>query len=110
MVGANLVLTVALLPLAFVRSADLVWIVYVVAFTASLLARFLRPAEAAMLPRLVEKRDLVAANPLGAFAANTERLVGPTVRRIVAGIYGLGAAAGVDDATSLLGAVHGTWV
>ncbi|TME66892.1 MAG: MFS transporter [Chloroflexi bacterium] len=105
MVVANLVLTVALLPLAFVRSADLVWIVYVVAFTESLLARFLRPAEAAMLPRLVEKRDLVAANSLGAFAANTARLVGPTVGGIVAGLYGLGAVAAVDSATFLIAAV-----
>ena len=105
MVVANLVLTVALLPLAFVRSADLVWIVYVVAFTESLLARFLRPAEAAMLPRLVEKRDLVAANSLGAFAANTARLVGPTVGGIVAGLYGLGAVAAFDSATFLIAAV-----
>ena len=105
MVVANLVLAVALLPLAFVRSADLVWIVYVVAFTESLLARFLRPAEAAMLPRLVEKRDLVAANSLGAFAANTARLVGPTVGGIVAGLYGLGAVAAVDSATFLIAAV-----
>ena len=110
MVVANLVLTVALLPLAFVRSADLVWIVYVVAFTESLLARFLRPAEAAMLPRLVEKRDLVAANSLGAFAANTARLVGPTVGGIVAGLYGLGAVAAFDSATFLIAAVLVTLV
>src|SRR5438067_684006 len=58
MVVAHLLLTVAVLPLAFVRSADLVWIAYVVAFTESLLARFLRPAEAAMLPRLVEPLEL----------------------------------------------------
>ena len=110
MVVANLVLTVALLPLVFVRSADLVWIVYVVAFTESLLARFLRPAEAAMLPRLVEKRDLVAANSLGAFAANTARLVGPTVGGIVAGLYGLGAVAAVDSATFLIAAALVTLV
>ena len=110
MVVANLVLAVALLPLAFVRSADLVWIVYVVAFTESLLARFLRPAEAAMLPRLVEKRDLVAANSLGAFAANTARLVGPTVGGIVAGLYGLGAVAAVDSATFLIAAALVTLV
>src|SRR5438105_14377502 len=58
MVVANLVLTVALLPLAFVRSADLVSIVYVVAFTVSLLARFLPPAGSAMLPLLVDKPDV----------------------------------------------------
>ncbi|TMF78888.1 MAG: MFS transporter [Chloroflexi bacterium] len=76
MVAANLILTFAILPLAFVRSADDVWIVYFVAFTESLVARFLRPAEGAMLPRLVDQRDLVAANALGSFASNTSRLGG----------------------------------
>ncbi|HEY8786172.1 MAG TPA: MFS transporter [Candidatus Limnocylindria bacterium] len=104
MVITNVLLTVALLPLAFVRSAELVWVVYIVAFTESLLGRFLRPAEAAMLPRLVEKGDLVAANSLGAFAANSSRLVGPTIGGIVAGIYGLGAVAAFDSATFLIAA------
>jgi len=58
MVIANLVLTFAILPLALVRSADDVWIVYLVAFTESLVARFLRPAEGAMLPRLVDEIDV----------------------------------------------------
>ena len=63
-----------------------------------------------MLPRLVEKRDLVAANSLGAFAANTARLVGPTVGGIVAGLYGLGAVAAVDSATFLIAAALVTLV
>jgi MFS family permease len=104
MVVANLLLAVAILPLVFVRSADLVWIVYIVAFTESLLGRFARPAEAAMLPRLVEKGDLVAANSLGAFAANTSRLVGPTIGGVVAGLYGLGAVAVLDSVTFLIAA------
>jgi Na+/melibiose symporter-like transporter len=104
MIIANLLLATAILPLALVRSAELVWIVYVVAFAESLLGRFVRPAEAAMLPRLVEKRDLVAANSLGAFAANTARLVGPTIGGIVAGLYGLGAVAACDSATFLIAA------
>lgn len=110
MVVANLLLAVAILPLAFVRSAELVWIVYVVAFTESLLGRFVRPAEAAMLPRLVDKSDLVAANSLGAFASNTARLVGPTLGGILAGIYGLGAMAAFDSATFLIAALLVTLV
>lgn len=104
MVVANLLLAVAILPLVFVRSAELIWIVYFVAFTESLLGRFARPAEAALLPRLVDKGDLVAANSLGAFAANTARLVGPTIGGIVAGLYGLGAVAVLDSATFLVAA------
>ena len=99
MVIANLILTFAILPLALVRSADDVWIVYIVAFTESLVARFLRPAEGAMLPRLVQKEDLVAANALGSFASNASRLVGPTIGGVIAGIYGLTAVAAFDSAT-----------
>jgi MFS family permease len=105
MVAANLLLTVAILPLVLVRSADDVWIVYLVAFTESMVARFLRPAEGAMLPRLVAKNDLVAANALGSFASNTSRLVGPTLGGIIAGIYGLGAVAGFDATTFLIAAM-----
>src|SRR5438094_447416 len=104
MVVANLILTVAILPLVFVRSADEVWIVYLVAFTESLVARFLRPAEGAMLPRLVDKSDLVAANALGSFASNTSRLVGPTLGGVIAGIYGLTAVAGFDSVTFAIAA------
>ena len=105
MVIANLILTVAILPLVFVRSADDVWIVYLVAFTESLVARFLRPAEGAMLPRLVDKNDLVAANALASFASNASRLVGPTLGGVIAGIYGLTAVAGSDSATFAIAAV-----
>jgi Na+/melibiose symporter-like transporter len=104
MVASNLLLTFAILPLVLVRSADQVWIVYLVAFAESLIARFLRPAEGAMLPRLVDKGDLVAANALGSFATNTARLVGPTIGGIIAGIYGLTAVAGFDAATFLIAA------
>jgi MFS family permease len=105
MVIANLVLTFAVLPLIFVRSADDVWIVYLVAFTESLIARFLRPAEGALLPRLVRKDELVGANALGSFASNTSRLVGPTIGGIIAGIYGLTAVAGFDAVTFLIAGV-----
>ena len=104
MVIANLILTVAILPLALVRTADDVWIVYLVAFTESLVARFLRPAEGAMLPRLVQKDDLVAANALASFASNVSRLVGPTLGGVIAGIYGLTAVAGFDSATFAIAA------
>jgi len=104
MVIANLILTVAILPLALVRTADDVWIVYLVAFTESLVARFLRPAEGAMLPRLVQKDDLVAANALASFASNVSRLVGPTLGGVIAGIYGVTAVAGFDSATFAIAA------
>ena len=58
----------------------------------------------AILPRLVDQRDLLAANALGSFASNTSRLVGPTLGGVIAGIYGLTAVAGFDSTTFAIAA------
>jgi len=58
-----------------------------------------------MLPRLVQKDDLVAANALASFASNASRLVGPTLGGVIAGIYGLTAVAGFDSTTFAIAAL-----
>ncbi|HEV2129151.1 MAG TPA: MFS transporter, partial [Thermomicrobiales bacterium] len=67
MIVCNLILAVILLPLLALRSADWVWIAYVVSFVRSVVSLFFRPAENAFLPRLVAEEDLLAANSLNAF-------------------------------------------
>ncbi len=50
MIIANLVFAVIVLPLFALRSADWVWVAYVVSFGRSLISQFFRPAENAFLP------------------------------------------------------------
>src|SRR5207248_2834049 len=66
MVITNLLLALALLPLLLVRTADRVWIVYLVAFVEACLEQFFSPAQNALLPALVEEAHLVQANSLNA--------------------------------------------
>ena len=93
-----------LTPLLLVDSADRVWIVVVVAFGAQALEQFSRPAENALLPRLVAGADLAAANALNVLNNSIARLVGPALGGVAAVTVGLHGAAIADAASFALAA------
>ena len=102
MVITNLLLALGLLPLLAVRSAEWLWVVYVVAFVQSSIAQFFDPAEGALLPRLVGEEHLVAANSLNALNNNLARLIGPPLGGFAAGLFGLTGVALFDVASFLV--------
>jgi len=102
MVIANILLALGLLPLLGVRSADQLWIVYIVAFAESTVAQFFGPAENALLPRLVEEHHLVAANALNSLNNNLARLIGPALGGVAAALVGLRGVALIDAASFLI--------
>ncbi|MDP9355137.1 MAG: MFS transporter [Chloroflexota bacterium] len=104
MVVANLVRAPILLLLVAVDSAEWVWIVYVVAFAVATMSQFFRPAENALLPRLVGEAHLMPANALNSLNDNLSRLVGPALGGLVAAWSGLGGVAAVDAASFLVAA------
>jgi len=99
LVAVNALQAVALLPLLAVDSPGRVWIVVMVAFVESALAKFVGPAENALLPRLVPTEHLVAANALNSLNNNIGRLVGLALGGVIAAVVGLGGAALVDAGT-----------
>ena len=105
MVVANLVRAPILLLLLLVDSADRLWIVYVVAFLTSVFSRFFRPAENALLPRLVHEDDLIPANSLNSLNNNLSLLIGPALGGLIAARFGLSGVALVDAASFLVAAV-----
>lgn len=104
MLVSNLVLGVTLLPLLLVRSAEFVWVVYLVAFVQSTVAQFANPAEAALLPTLVREEQLITANSLSSLNMNVSRLVGPTLGGLIAAATGISGVALIDSATFFLAA------
>jgi len=102
MIVANLLMALALLPLLLVRSVDWLWLVYLVAFVQATIAQFFRPAESALLPQLVGKEQLVAANSLNTLNGNLARLVGPALGGLVAGMAGLPVVVLLDVASFLI--------
>ncbi len=104
MVVANLVRAPILLLLFAVNSAERVWIVYVVTAALSAVGQFFRPAENALLPRLVGKEYLVPANALNSLNDNLSRLVGPALGGLVAAWFGLDGVVAADAASFLVAA------
>ncbi|HEU5097738.1 MAG TPA: MFS transporter [Roseiflexaceae bacterium] len=102
MVLANLLMAVGLLPLLAVRSADQLWLIYVVALVEATIAQFFGPAENALLPRLVPEEHLIAANSLNALNNNLARLVGPALGGVAAALVGLAGVALIDAASFLI--------
>ena len=99
MVIVNVLLGLSLIPLTFVRSADQLWLFYVVTFVQATLVQFFAPAENAMLPLLVDEQHLVSANALNSLNNNLARLIGPAIGGILLSAAGLSAVVLVDSAT-----------
>ena len=101
LVVANLLLTVATLPLLLATDESLLWVVYPLVFFSEVLEQFTGPAENAFLPRLVAEEDLVAANSLNSLNNNLARLGGPALG---GALYAAGGLSGVviADAISFL--------
>ncbi|MFL5803327.1 MAG: MFS transporter [Roseiflexaceae bacterium] len=102
MIVANLLMALALLPLLLVRSAEWLWLVYLVGFVQATIAQFFQPAESALLPQLVGEEQLVAANSLNTLNNSLARLVGPALGGLVAGIGGLPVVVLLDVASFLV--------
>jgi MFS family permease len=105
MVVANLLLALVLLPLLLVRSADFVWIVYLVTFVAGTIEQFFLPAQNALLPRLVAEERLVSANSLISVSSNLARLIGPALGGLIAARLGLNGIVLIDAASFILAAL-----
>ena len=104
LIATNVLQAVALLPLLAV-TPDRIWPAFLVAATESVLARLNNPAKGALLPRLVARDQLGAANAAVAVSDNLARLVGAPLGGLVVELGGLGAVVLVDGLSFLVVAV-----
>jgi MFS family permease len=96
MVIVNLIQALILVPLFLVRSQDLIWIIYICAFADSLVSQFFIPAQSAIIPMLVEEKDLLPANSLNSMSQELTRLVGPSLGGLLFGLLGVGSIITLD--------------
>jgi MFS family permease len=104
MVIVNLIQALILVPLFLVRSQDLIWIIYLCAFADSLVSQFFNPAQTAIIPMLVEEKDLVPANSLNSMSQELTRLVGPSLGGLLFGLLGIGSVITLDVISFLVSA------
>ena len=105
MVASNLGQAAAVLLLLFIRSDDVLWLAYAVAFLDAALAQLFQPASSALMPRLVPSHLLAPANALDSTNDHLARSIGPAVAGVVVGVAALHGAALVDSASFLVSAI-----
>ncbi len=81
---SDLLRGVVVLGLVFVRSADLVWMAYALAFTHAAIATLFDPAKSALLPSLVGKDNLLAANSVSQTSEVVSGLAGTAAAGLLA--------------------------
>jgi Na+/melibiose symporter-like transporter len=101
LVAVSLAQAVFLLPLLAVHGRQQLWIVYLVIAVESVLAQLNDPARNALLPALVEERELVGANALIGLNGNLARLVGSPLGGVLVELAGLPGLV-LGDAVSFL--------
>ena len=105
LVITNLLLAATLFLLLLVRTADRVWIIYIVSFALSCIEQFFSPAQNALLPTLVKEEQLVQANSLNSLSSNLARLVGPDLGGLIAAAFSLNGIVLIDAASFLVAAL-----
>jgi DHA3 family macrolide efflux protein-like MFS transporter len=105
MVVSDLLRAALVLMCLLVRTADQVWIYYVVGFLMSCVSRFFFPAQNAMLPLIVpDKDDLLAANGLMQTVQTVGMLAGGALAGFLIGLLGEQVAFVIDSATYVVSA------
>ncbi len=105
MIVADLLRGSLVLLFLTVRTADQVWVYYVVGFLMSCVSRFFFPSQNAILPLIVgDEDDLLAANGLMQIVQTVGLLLGPALAGFAIGLWGEQVAFVFDSITFLVSA------
>lgn len=104
MIASDLLRAGIVAALFTVRSADQVWVVYVLALAESCASRFFLPARSAVLPLIVPAERLAEANAALGVAEAVARLGGPALGGVLVAVWGPHGAAFVDACSYLASA------
>jgi MFS family permease len=105
MIVADIARALILLPLLLVQSNTWLWVIYLVAFIQAVFSQFFGPAEAALIPLLVDEENLIAANALNSLSEELTRLIGPTLGGFLFAAFGLSSVVYLDSASYVFSAM-----
>lgn len=102
MIVSDLLRGMIVLGFIFVRDPSQVWLFYILAFLQAAVGTFFEPAKNALIPQLVQGRDLLAANALSQTTRVVTGVLGTALAGVLIGIAGNGLPAFSLDALSFL--------
>ena len=88
MLASDLLRAVVVLGFILVGSAEPLWLLYVLAFVQSAVGTFFAPARGAILPRVVPREGLLAANSLAQATRVMSGIVGAALAGLIVGLAG----------------------
>src|SRR5688572_28401223 len=104
MIVTDLLRAVVVLGFLFVRSADQLWLVYVLTVFQLGLSTFFEPAKTAAIPSIVSDRELVPANAISSVTWSVMLTLGAAIGGVITGWFGTDVAFILDAGTYLLSA------
>ncbi len=96
MIAMDLVRGGLILGLLFIRSADQVWIAYVVMALTVSASAFFEPARTAIIPSITTAEELLPANALSSAAWSAMLAIGASAGGIVAAVFGRNVAFAIN--------------
>jgi predicted MFS family arabinose efflux permease len=105
MIISDVMRALVVLGFLMVRSAEQLWLVYVLTVIQLIFSTFFEPARTAAIPSLVAPRDLVAANTISSATWSAMLTLGAAIGGLITGWVGTDAAFVLDSLTYLLSAV-----
>src|SRR5712691_2780723 len=88
MIVADLARMLIVLCMLFVRSKEMVWLVYPLLVAETLLAAFFEPARSSVIPNIVEREDVVLANTLSSTTWSLDLMIGAALGGALAALLG----------------------
>lgn len=88
MIAADLGRMLIVFCMLFVRSREMVWLVYPLLVAETLLAAFFEPARNSVIPNIVSREDVVLANTLSSATWSVNLMLGSTAGGVVAALFG----------------------
>jgi MFS family permease len=104
LIVADITRALTVLGFLFIREPEQVWMLYVLTAIQLGISGFFFPARSAILPDLVEPRELGAANALSSATWSIMLALGAALGGVVAGSWGIYPAFWIDAGTFLLSA------
>ncbi len=104
MIAADLGRMLIVLCMLFVRSKDMVWLVYPLLLAETLLAAFFEPARNSVIPNIVDREDVVLANTLSSTTWSVNLMLGATTGGLVAALLGRDAVFAFNALSFLISA------
>lgn len=104
MILADILRVFIVLMLVLVKSSSWLWLIYVSSFLESVVSQFFNPAKSAIIPLMVDQKDLLAANSLNGLSDSLTRLLGSALGGMLMSWLGFSSVVLLDAASFLVSA------